>query len=309
MWKPTANIHTLKKRAEYLQKIRAFFFERSVTEIDVPVIGECSVTDPFLDALSVVEREDHAGYLQTSPEYFMKRLLAAGSGDIYYLGKAFRAEEQGRIHHREFTMLEWYREGFDDQALMREVVDLVRYLDASAVVEYVSYHDVFERYLGANPHVLSLSELKALAREKAELSFDSDDMNTWLDLLFTHCVEPNLASGLVCIFDYPESQAALARVEMTQEGYSVAKRFEVYLNGIELANGYYELRDAQEQRWRFEADNLKRKKLGKKQIEIDSKLMAAITTGLPDCAGVALGVDRLMMILLGAESIAQQRSF
>ncbi len=308
MWEPKASNTMLKKRALLLHKIRTFFLSKSVMEVDVPVLGEHSVTDPYLDALSV-NIQDKPQYLQTSPEYFMKRLLAAGSGDIYYLGKAFRADELGRIHHREFTMLEWYRLDFDEQQLMYEVVDLVQSLDSSVPVAYLSYQEAFERHVGINPHCASSEELAQLSKSKIDVSFDSDDVNTWLDLLFTHCVEANLPKGLVFIFDFPESQAALAKVQEMDLGYSVAKRFEAYFDGVELANGYLELSDCEEQKARFRADNIKRELLGKRPIDIDPHFLSAMASGLPDCSGVALGVDRLMMKLLGVSSISEQRSF
>lgn len=308
MWQPKASIETLKQRAEILKKIRTFFEARHVLEVDVPLIGEYSVTDPYLDALSI-EREGKAHFLQTSPEYFMKRLLAVGCESIYYLGKAFRADELGRTHMPEFTMLEWYRSGFDDQQLMNEVIDLLNFLKPGLTVYKVSYEDIFFRYTRLNPHSASSAVLKEFAHSQLDISWEDDDKSGWLDLIFTHCVEPNLHEGLYAIYHYPACQCALAKTQCDDSGVNVAKRFELYFNGVELANGYWELTDAREQRRRFEDDNQKRRALGKPTREIDPAFMNAIESGLPECAGVALGVDRLVMALLSLSSIDQQSSF
>ena len=308
MWEPIASLDTLRERAEIMRGIRAFFASRSVLEVDVPVVSEYSVTDPHLEALAVdVNCSTH--YLQTSPEYFMKRLIAAGSGDIYYLGKAFRDEESARFHHREFTMLEWYRLGFSEMNMMREVADFVQKLKPSISVHFISYREAFEQNVGVNPHEADVQELCALSKHKLDISFQANDINTWLDLLFSHCVEPKLPKGLVFVHDFPKSQAALARLHDTGLGYQAARRFEAFIDGVELANGYYELSDCNELKRRFQEDNIIRDRLGKSRVDLDAHFVSAMEHGLPECSGVALGVDRLMMNLLGVGSIADQRSF
>lgn len=307
-WQPLASAGILRKRAEILRKIRTFFEQRSVLEVDVPIIGSRGVTDPYLEALTLdLNGQEH--YLQTSPEYFMKRMLAAGSGDIYYLGKAFRKDESGRIHHPEFTMLEWYRLGFDDARLIEEVMSLVCFLKPSIEIHQYRYETLFQRYLAINPHRCSANDLQKLASEKLDLSWRDSDKSVWLDVLFSHFVEPKLTDGLYVVSDYPECQSALAKTGRSESGDLVAKRFECFLNGVELANGYWELSDLQEHQRRFDSDNKIRSQKQLPAMAIDENLMAAMHHGLPECAGVALGVDRLIMALLDLPSIADQRSF
>ena len=308
MWEPKANIATLEARADIVHRIRNFFQRRGVMEVDVPALGEHSVTDPYLDALSLtLSGKQH--FLQTSPEYFMKRLLCAGSGDIFYLGKAFRADEKGRNHRPEFSMLEWYRLGFGDADLIKDVFELVLSLKPETSTQCLSYREIFEQHLGLNPHTATLAQLRARALDITDVSFDSDNRSMWLDLLFTHVIEPNLPRGLVAVCDYPACQSALARLGENRFGEPVAKRFEVFFDGLELANGYWELSDFQEQKARFDADNNLRQTLGKESVIPDTAFLAAIESGLPDCAGVALGVDRLVMRLLGLADISEQLSF
>ncbi len=307
MWQPLAPKAQLERRAAILRVIREFFLTRNVLEVDVPVLAEHSVTDLHLDAFSV-SIQDETHYLQTSPEFYMKRLLAAGYGDAYYLGKAFRRDEKGRYHRPEFTMLEWYRCGWDDRQLVDEVVALCEALMPSLVVTRCSYGDLFECHAGLNPHVSETERLAERARDTLGVEWQTEPRNTWLDVLFTHLVEPALPQGLVVVCDYPASQAALART-VEANGHSVARRFECFLNGIELANGYWELTDAAEQRRRFDEDNTLRRELKRPEREPDPYLLAALDAGLPECAGVALGVDRLVMGVLGLTHIEGQLSF
>lgn len=307
-WRPQASIGVLKKRAAILDNIREFFRARAVLEVDVPCIGEFSVTDPQLEALEL-EIGDRAHFLQTSPEYFMKRLLAAGSGDIYYLGKAFRADECGRIHNHEFAMLEWYRLGLNHYRLIDEVIELVQYIKPDLPSSKYRYSELFKLHCPLDPHTSKTEALIAFCRESLGVHFDLDTRSDWLDLIFTHCVEPALPKGLVAVIDYPSCQSALARLHENENGTTVAARFECYLDGVELANGYWELSDSKEQRERFMRDNEIRRKTGKPQKIGDPMLLGAVEAGLPDCAGVALGIDRLVMSLLQLDSIAQQRSF
>lgn len=321
MWQPSASAINLKARSALLRAIREYFYPRAVIEVDPPVIGRHTVTDPYLEPLTVnMGANNPVGYLQTSPEYFMKRMLASTGESMYYLGKAFRRDESGRKHSPEFTMLEWYRPGFDDIELRKEVLDLVGYVKSQLAeqgtvvatndwaVSEISYEDVFNDALGVNPHTAPVADLKQIAQAKLNVDWDDDHRNTWLDLLFSHLIEPNL-QGCVCVFDFPACQSALAKVKVRSDGVAVARRFEVYINGVELANGYWELTDAAEQRKRFNADHARRAELGLNLPQIDEAFMAAIDAGLPECAGVALGVDRLLMALLGADKLSDVLPF
>ncbi|VUD51668.1 Elongation factor P--(R)-beta-lysine ligase [Thalassocella blandensis] len=299
----------IEKRASVLHRIREYFDQQGVFEVEVPLLGRSSVTDPHLSAISA-QVQQQAHYLQTSPEFFMKRLLAEGSGDIYYLGKAFRNDESGKLHNPEFTMLEWYRTEFNDEALMDDVGALLHHLAPLQVdlqIEHFSYAEVFEKHVGLNPHTATVDELAAIAKQKLDVHFDSEPKATWLDLLFSHLVEKHLQNPTF-ITDYTECQAALAKVVNTG-AYPVAKRFELFWKGVELANGYWELTDAKLQRERFVADNKMREAMGRPPIDIDEKFIESLEKGLPDCAGVALGVDRLMMCLFDENDISHVMPF
>ena len=291
-----------------LQTLRSFFLERGVMEVETPIIGQAATVDPFIDSLQT-NVFDKTHYLQTSPEFFLKRLLCAGSGDIYSLGKVFRQGEKGRRHHPEFTMLEWYRVGWDEYQLIDEVVDLLQCFWPKIETTKVTYQSLFEEILGINPHCASEQTLAELSRQHITINIDAADKNTWLDLLMTHCIEPTMPEGLVFVTDYPATQAALAKCEINHAGQLVARRFEAYVNRIELANGYFELNDAVEQQQRFEKDQQFRRDNNLPIYPYDEKLVEAINHGLPDCAGVALGVDRLMMLSKSASSISEVMSF
>ncbi|MBY4676236.1 EF-P lysine aminoacylase EpmA [Marinobacterium arenosum] len=314
-WQPTASIDNLRRRAGIVADIRRFFAERSVLEVDMPVMSHCAVSDPFIDSIEVAYRaypqaEAETLYLQSSPEYAMKRLLAAGSGAIYQLGKAFRNGEVGQRHNPEFCMLEWYRPGFDDQRLMDEVAALVEPILGLPPIERISYGELFERYLQIDPHRATATELAAEARRHLDVQMDDEDPDSWLNLLMSHVIEPRLAErGALFVCDYPASQAALAQVRKDHKGRPVAARFELFVNGIELANGYHELTDAAEQQRRLEADQRQRAALDLPQRPLEMRLVAALQQGLPDCAGVALGVDRLVMLALNTEQIGDVIAF
>ncbi|MEE4379329.1 MAG: EF-P lysine aminoacylase EpmA, partial [Candidatus Competibacteraceae bacterium] len=233
---------------------------------------------------------------------------------IYQLAKVFRDGEAGRHHNPEFTLLEWYRIGFDHRQLMEEVAALVTELlgpRLNATTEFISYHDVFQRHLQIDPHQTTVEQLIARTDQQGvtpppEMSLK--DLDPWLHLLLSHCIEPQLGRGrLTFVYDYPASQAALARVRPSNP--PVAERFELYLNGIELANGFHELSDAAEQRRRFEADNARRRRDGLAPMPVDERLLAALANGLPDCAGVALGFDRLLMLAAGKSSLQDVLAF
>jgi lysyl-tRNA synthetase-like protein GenX len=312
-WRPNAPLPNLRARARIVAQIRRFFAERNVLEVETPVLSHCAVSDPFIDSLEVEfgfhpGRVDERLYLQSSPEYAMKRLLAAGSGDIYQLAKVFRNGEAGRRHNPEFTLLEWYRLGFDDRQLMAEVEALLRTVMPGVTVRYLSYAQLFESELGLDPHRASLEQLRAACREWVDAPFADDDRATWLNLLMSHRLEPQLR-GAVFVHSYPASMAALARRREDEQGRPVAARFELFVDGVELANGYHELTDAAEQARRLDADQRQRAALGLPQRPLERRLVSALRAGLPDCAGVALGVDRLVMLALGAEGLDQVISF
>ncbi|MFO1433577.1 MAG: EF-P lysine aminoacylase EpmA [Candidatus Competibacteraceae bacterium] len=315
-WRPTAGLEVLRLRAQLLAQVRGFFAERGVMEVDTPALSGAAVTDPHLHSfVTTVSATGPVLYLQTSPEFPMKRLLAAGCGCIYQIAKVFRNGESGRLHNSEFSLLEWYRLGFDVARLMAEVAELVTALLPDRLSlqtpEHLSYGAAFERYLGLDPHTASVAELAACAATQALQAppgMPPDDPNPWLDLLLSHCIEPRLGQGrLSFIYDYPAAQAALARVRPGQP--PVAERFELYLNGIELANGFHELSDPVEQRRRFERDNRQRVACGLPPLPLDERLLAALESGLPDCAGVALGFDRLVMIAAGKTCLQEVSSF
>ena len=293
----------IEKRASVLHRIREYFDQQGVFEVEVPLLGSSSVTDPHLSAISA-QCQNRNFFLQTSPEYFMKRLLAEGSGDIYYLGKAFRNDEHGRLHNPEFTMLEWYRTEMNDVELMDDLGALLHHLAPLQVdlqIDHFSYGDIFEKYVGLNPHQASTEELAAAAKQQLDVQFSDEPKSTWLDLLFSHLVEKHLKNPTFVV-DYPECQSALARLQSAGD-YNVAKRFELFWHGLELANGYWELTDVNVQRQRFMQDNKTREAMGLPQISLDENFLAALEKGLPECAGVALGVDRLMMCLFNENDI------
>lgn len=307
-WQPTVTLETLRCRAELLAGIRGFFKDSDVMEVDVPVMADTGVTDLHIDCIRAQVSGD-VRYLQSSPEYFMKRLLASGSGSIYSLGKAFRDGESGRRHHTEFTLLEWYRLGWDEYQLMDEVAMLIKALGLGCTSQVIKYTDIFEQTVGLNPHQAFLSDIQQLATNIAGRDFSTESRSTCLDLIFSFAVEPDLPKGLVFIHDYPDCQSALAKLGEDDQGNTIARRFEAYLNGMELANGYYELTDAIEQKSRFDADIALRQAAGKRPMPLDQNLLSAMVSGLPDCAGVALGVDRLLMQLLNMGQISQVMPF
>ncbi len=307
-WQPGASRRQRRARADLYARLRAFFAERGVLEVDMPIMASTFVSDPYIQPV-VAQCQGRSHYLQSSPEYAMKRLLVADGEDIYSLGKVFRDGESGRRHNPEFTLLEWYRLGYDDRALMDEVVALVESLIPGIAVERLSYRDWFLRHLHVDPHVAPVETLRAIGRKHIEIDDRGLDADAWLDLLVTHVLEPALGEGLALIYDYPASQAALARVLPDNTGQPVARRFEAFLGRMELANGYWELTDAGEQRRRFEQDLARRREQGTACYPLDEKLLSALLVGLPDCAGVALGVDRLLMQMTGATTIDEVLNF
>jgi len=309
-WQPSAGLVALERRASLLARIRGFFAARQVLELEVPLLGRAGVTDLHIENLVVAD--DPAWYLQSSPEYFLKRFLAHHPHPVYSLGKAFRAGERGRLHHPEFTLLEWYRPGWDDDALIAEVAALLAELGAGADHCTLEYGTRFAAVVGIDAHGAGDAELRERAAEaagNAVAHWREQPRSTCLDLLFSLQVQPRLPAGLVFVTRYPACQAALARIERAPGGREVARRFEVFLDGVEIGNGYWELTDAAEQRRRFAEDVAGRARLGKPERIPDGRLLAALEAGLPPCAGVALGVDRLLMSLLGAGHIREVLAF
>ena len=369
-WRPTASMESLRVRAEVLAVIRHFFAERGVLEVETPLLASAPVTDLHLAAFSTRYRgpghdDGRRLWLQTSPEFAMKRLLAAGSGPIYQLGKAFRDGEAGSRHNPEFTILEWYRPGWNHHQLMDEVAEFFAVVlgegrdnkqgqwqqsaagaegsgsgsgsgsgqipqpegtvkasrpqdltpndsdsDSDSDSEKITYSEAFQRHAGIEPHSASTAELAARAQAllggvTPDLGGDRDG---WLELMLSHVVEPELGrDGPTFVYDFPASQAALARIRPGDP--PVAERFEAWVEGVELANGYHELTDPVEQRRRFEVDLAARRDRGLPDVPVDHRLLAAMEHGLPDCAGVAIGVDRLVMLAAGADRIDQVITF
>ena len=316
-WRPTAGLAALKRRAAMLADLRVFFAERDVLEVETPLLSAETTLDLHLEPLN--SRVDAPGierprmYLQTSPELAMKRLLAAGSGSIYQVCKAFRGGERGRWHNPEFTILVWYRLGWDVHRLMREVAALIETLLAGSrklePATYVSYADLMRRHAGIDPHEAPIEVLRRAVEDGPSpvdtSSLSRDDL---LSRLFGERVEPRLAPDRVSVvFDYPASQAAMARLNASDP--RTAERFEAYVGDIELANGYGELCDPAEQRRRVERDLANRRRNGRPLPPTPSRFLAALESGLPRCAGVALGFDRLLGLELGAGSIDELISF
>ncbi len=319
--------------------VRTFFAERDVLEVETPLLAAATVTDPHLCSLVTRYGAAAAGgagrrlYLQTSPEFAMKRLLAAGSGAVYQLGRAFRDGEAGRRHNPEFTLLEWYRPGFDHHRLMDEVEELLAATLGGAQggrpAERLTYAEVFARHVGVDPFRDPPERLRDAARAASgaaagpgaeRLPDLGEDRDAWLDLLMATAIEPRLgwdgAPGdgrprATFVHDYPAAQAALARIRppAAPDEPALAERFELFVAGVELANGFHELADPDEQRRRFERDLAVRRAWGLPEVEMDERLLAALEAGLPPCAGVALGFDRLVMLATGAESIAEVLAF
>ncbi|MBU9856387.1 elongation factor P--(R)-beta-lysine ligase [Rahnella bonaserana] len=314
-WQPSAPVANLLKRAAILAEIRRFFADRGVLEVETPAMSQATVTDihlvPFETRFVGPGAADGMTlYLMTSPEYHMKRLLAAGSGPIYQMGRSFRNEEAGRHHNPEFTMLEWYRPRYDMYRLMNEVDDLLQQVLDCDTAETLSYQQAFTRHLNVDPLSADKAELREAAAklDLSNIAATEEDRDTLLQLLFTIGVEPHIGRDKpTFVYHFPATQASLA--EISTEDHRVAERFEVYYKGIELANGFRELTDSREQRQRFEQDNRKRAARGLPQHPVDNNLLDALEHGMPECSGVALGVDRLIMIALGAASLSDVLAF
>jgi lysyl-tRNA synthetase class 2 len=308
-WKPGATPAVLRLRARLLARVREFFDRRGVLEVETPLLGRASATDPHIDSLrSLFGGETY--YLQTSPELHMKRLLAAGSGPIYQITKAFRDGELGARHNPEFTLLEWYRPGFDHHDLMDEVDLLLEHVLGAGSSRRASYEEVFLHHVGLSPHRASALELEERARSLGLPPVQAPSLarEDWLNLLMAQAIEPHIGFGTPeFVYDFPVELKALARIRPAEP--PVAERFELFFRGMELANGYHELTNAAEQRERFRADAEARRRLGRSEVRADGRMLEALEHGLPESAGVALGFDRLVMIAANASDIRSVLGF
>jgi len=316
-WRPSAAPEALHHRAELLSRLRGYFADQGVLEVETPLLSSAGNPDPHIPSFTTEPgpHGESSRYLNTSPEFAMKRLLAAGSGPIFQVCKAFRRGEQGSQHNPEFTLLEWYRPGFDHLRLMDDVEALVRQLAEGfrplGLAQRFSYQAVFQQYLDIDPFDVEIVQLKSCARGQGLGEMDglsNADKDSWLDLLMSHCIQPSLGKeGLTFVYDYPVSQAALARIRPGEP--PVAERFELFIDGTELANGFHELQESREQRLRFEGDLAYRQSEKLEPIALDERLLAALAAGLPACAGVALGLDRLQLVLTGCGHIRETLAF
>lgn len=318
-WQTTLSWQNAQKRAAVLQQIRQFFAERQVIEVETPALSQGTVTDVYLDAftckynfLADSPADQSADlYLQTSPEFHMKRLLACGYGCIFQIAKAFRHEESGRNHNPEFTMLEWYRIGFDQFDLMHEVAGLLQLVLGGSKAVFTSYQDIFINTVSVDPLATTFAELVGVLNKhgkSADWIVEMNDPDLLLQFIFTEIIEPTIGIDQPqFIYDFPIAQASLAK--RSSDDPRVAQRFECYYRGIELVNGFNELTDATEQVIRFEEDNRKRTEQGLAVKPIDVNFIAALSHGLPQCSGVALGIDRLIMLALDCQNINEVVSF
>ena len=312
-WQPQANQNSRIARAKMLRTIREFFYQHNVLEVETPAVSQAANTDPFIDSLKVLTNQQHR-YLHTSPEYAMKRLLAAGSGDIYQICKVWRDEPSSTHHNAEFSMLEYYRVGFSLEQLMDEVDALFKQLlpDLKSNSKYQTYESLFLDNLGFNPHTIASAALQKCIAEQVP-SFQGElDRQASLDLLLTHRIEPTLATDRITfVYDYPASQSALAKTEYLSGDPKVriAKRFEVYVGSLELGNGYQELTDAKANQAVLNEELKTREKMGIAKVPEDQRFLSAINSGIPESAGVAIGLDRLLMLATGADTLAEVLNF
>ena len=317
-WRPTCSIEMMRLRAQLLADIRQFFSARAVLEVETPVLSHSSGTDPQLDFFTTDYCStplEEGLFLQTSPEFAMKRLLAAGSGSIYQIAKAFRNGESGRFHNPEFTLLEWYRVGFTLPQLMDEIVELMAVLfhghGTLSSTQRLSYQEIFQRHTGLNPLEFSYESYCDYAQNNhvpEAMDICGYDHSLWLDFIFTHYVQPYLGESTVCmVYGYPACQSSLARIN--ERNSQISDRVEVFIKGIELGNGYYELTDAKEQGRRFDAEQAIRQQRNRPVAVKDKHLIGALEAGLPGCSGMAIGLDRLLMLLTNSSTINDVLNF
>ena len=316
-WEPDGDQLSRITRAEMLRSIREFFYQRQVLEVETPALSASANTDPFIDSFELKTQSSgrpETRYLHTSPEYPMKRLLAAGSGDIYQICKVWRAEPSSRQHNAEFSMLEYYRIGFDLTELMCEVdkllLSLIPSLNKNS--QYATYASLFLDNLGFNPHTISNKDIQLALNEKVPGFTGELDRQASLDLLLTHCIEPLFPNDrLTFIYDYPATQSALSKVERSKDDSEVmlAKRFEVYAGTLELGNGYQELTSAEANEAILRSELAAREAMDQKQVAVDKRFLLAMQSGLPECSGIAIGLDRVLMLKTGASTLKQVINF
>lgn len=313
MYQPTCSITAIQQRARLYRLIRQFFAQKNVLEVETPIVSQAGATDVYLASI-VATRHIHnkpsLGYLQTSPEFAMKRLLASGTGSIYQICKVFRDNEHGNRHNSEFTMLEWYQPSMSLAELMNETEELMTVcFEKTVSIRQLPYKIAFQDRLGINPLTADTALLKQTAiAQNISLDLDNDRLG-YMDLLFSHCIEPYLGiDDPVFLTDFPKELASLAKTHQDSDGIEVASRFELYIDGLELANAYDELLDKNELLTRFEHDNQKRAQLGLANMPIDDRLLMALDT-MPACAGIALGIDRLLMVIMNTKNIADVVTF
>lgn len=317
-WQPNCSLAVLRLRADLLRKVRTFFWERSVLEVETPLLSACSGTDPNLDFFTTTYDNfpyKQTFFLQTSPEFAMKRLLSAGSGSIYQIGKAFRNGEAGRYHNPEFTLLEWYRVGYDLAQLMDEITELMTVLydgiKPLGTVQRVSYKNLFHKWTGLDCLAFSYEEYSQYALQQNRpdaIGLCGKNHGLWLDYLFSHEIQPHLGNNTLClVYGYPVCQSSLARVSL--ENPLLTERVELFIDGIELGNGYYELKDVDEQTRRFEHEITLRQLTNRPVARKDERFLSALSSGLPDCSGMAIGLDRLLMVLLNSAAIDEVLAF
>ena len=306
---PAPASEVLRDRALMLQKARTFFSERNVLEVDCCALGPRAAIDSNIDVIDASVSTRETGYLHTSPEYAMKRLLSAGCGDIYYLGHVFRKGDIGRLHNPEFAMAEWYRLGISFSEMIQDSCAFLSLFLGPLPVRTIGYREAFARYAGIDYTAASLEELQA-----ASVSYSASGSKNWsrdahLHFLLTHAIEPHFGRGELTVFnDYPPIEAALAHL-VEKNGEKVAERFEIYHEGVELANGYHELADSSELRRRFNEENEIRKIRNKETYLLDEAFLSAMQTGFPECCGVSVGFDRALMLRRKAKSIGEVLPF
>lgn len=314
-WQSTLSWKNAQKKAFILQQIRQFFKERNVIEVETPALAKGTVTDVHLEGFNCnykyLTKNSSELYLQTSPEFHMKRLLASGYGCIFQISKAFRYEEAGRYHNPEFSLLEWYRLDFDHFQLIKEVSDLLKIILKCSEPRVITYQNIFLEYVDLDPLTATRGELITLIENNNKCSdwlFKEEDNDILLQFIFSEIIEPVIGiNEPYFVYNFPKSQASLAK--LCPKDNRVAQRFECYFQGVELVNGFNELTEHDKQLSRFHKDNIKRKKLNLESKPIDSYFLSALHHGLPACSGVALGIDRLLMLALKVESINQVISF
>lgn len=308
---PSASIKNLKLRAQFIQRVRSFFSDENILEVDTPILSPYGTTDINIDSFITTYCDKKKYYLCTSPEFHMKRLLCDGIGSIYQISKAFRNEDVSKVHNPEFTMLEWYQVGIDHFELIRVIERFLKFVMGITKCDIISYDECFQKYLQFSPLDLTVNEIRQQFLKRLELSEELEQENNkdvLLQLIFSLLIEPNLGKKYpIFVHSFPATQASLAKINEFDS--RISDRFELYYKGLELANGFHELSDHVEQNNRFNNDNFKRLHQNKEVVPIDVNLIESLKFGLPKCSGVAIGIDRLLMLELKENNINKVISF